>query len=309
MRVPSLHGLPPLFSMVLILLAAGLSGIIFSFVFAEFGEFLFGFNAITGDSRFYFSNPSPDVVNSLRFSVFGQHLGMFILPGIFLARFLSSSPSNFLSTKQSYFSSLGWIILVFVLSLPAIELLVALNEWLLPESYFQSPLSEGELLVKEQTKLLLRSSSATSLLVNIFLIAIVPAVGEEFFFRGIIQGLFFRSLRNVHLAIFLTAVLFSLAHYELSAFIPRLGMGLLLGYVLVITNSMAIPILLHFLNNLTAVLWAHFYGVDALQEVSILNSVWMGLLFTLLLLVVLFLFIKNQSWKKNTALYSLNVTQ
>ena len=83
-------------------------------------------------------------------------------------------------------------------------------------------------------------------------IALIPAVGEELTFRGVLQQSLTRKM-NPHVAIFLSAAIFSFIHFQFYGFLPRLFLGLLLGYMFYITGSLWTSILMHFLNNGTAV--------------------------------------------------------
>jgi membrane protease YdiL (CAAX protease family) len=105
----------------------------------------------------------------------------------------------------------------------------------------------------------LDSGSIMGLLFNLFMIALVPAIGEELLFRGVLQRVLGEWFRNHHIAIWVVALLFSLAHYQFSAFIPRILLGALFGYLFVWTRSIWIPVLAHFINNSMGVIYYHFY--------------------------------------------------
>lgn len=80
-------------------------------------------------------------------------------------------------------------------------------------------------------------------------IAIIPAVGEELVFRGMIQTEMVRAVRNPHLGIWLTAAFFSAFHLQLFGFVPRLLIGAFLGYLYYWSGNLWYPIVAHFLNN------------------------------------------------------------
>lgn len=121
--------------------------------------------------------------------------------------------------------------------------------------------------LQEQTESVLQQLMGTTtvggLLANLLVVALVPAVCEELFFRAGIQNLMQRWLKNPHAAIWITAVLFSLGHGELFAFIPRLLMGAVLGYLYVYSGSLLPNMLAHFTNNALVVLlyWLSMRGV------------------------------------------------
>ena len=90
------------------------------------------------------------------------------------------------------------------------------------------------------------------LLLNMIVIALIPAIGEEMTFRGVLQQWLTRKM-NPHLAILLSAAIFSFIHFQFYGFLPRMFLGVLLGYMFYITGSLWTSILMHFLNNGTAV--------------------------------------------------------
>ena len=112
------------------------------------------------------------------------------------------------------------------------------------------------------------------LLANLLVVALIPAICEELFFRAGIQNLLQRWLTSdgrrpwaVHVAILLTAIIFSLAHGELFSSVPRLLLGALLGYLYVYGRSLVPNVLVHFINNAMVVLlcWLSARGVIGLD--------------------------------------------
>jgi hypothetical protein len=99
-----------------------------------------------------------------------------------------------------------------------------------------------------------------NLILNILILAVVPAVCEELFFRSVVQQTMHKWFKNAHVAIFVTAILFSLAHGEIYAFVPRAIIGVILGYLFYYSGSVVVNICAHFLNNaLIVVLYFLYY--------------------------------------------------
>lgn len=88
---------------------------------------------------------------------------------------------------------------------------------------------------------------------NLLFLAVVPGVVEELFFRGALQGLLFRLTRPV-IAIWVAAFVFSAIHGQIYGFIPRLLLGVLMGYLAFYGQSLVPAIWAHFLNNAYATL-------------------------------------------------------
>jgi len=107
------------------------------------------------------------------------------------------------------------------------------------------------------TKAFLKMDNQTDLLVNLILVGLLPGFGEELFFRGVMQPLFYRLGKNHHLAIWSTAIIFSAMHMQFLGFIPRLLLGVALGYIRYWTGSLWASVFAHSLNNCLAV-YLHF---------------------------------------------------
>ena len=105
---------------------------------------------------------------------------------------------------------------------------------------------------KAATEKMLNVDTIGGLLLNLVIVALIPAVGEEMTFRGVLQQSLTRKM-NPHLAIFLSAAIFSFIHFQFYGFLPRMFLGLLLGYMFYITGSLWTSMLMHFVNNGAAV--------------------------------------------------------
>lgn len=89
---------------------------------------------------------------------------------------------------------------------------------------------------------------------TVALLALLPAVCEELFFRGALLPLVRRATGSWHVAVIVSALVFSLAHFDATAFLARAVLGCLLGVVFVQTRSLLASMLLHFCNNLLVVM-------------------------------------------------------
>jgi membrane protease YdiL (CAAX protease family) len=105
----------------------------------------------------------------------------------------------------------------------------------------------------ELTELFLDTKSIGGFLFNIFMIAVLPAIGEELMFRGVLQKQFSDWFRNNHMAIWFTAFLFSAMHMQFYGFLPRFFLGVIFGYLFFWSGSIWLPIIAHFINNTIAV--------------------------------------------------------
>ena len=100
------------------------------------------------------------------------------------------------------------------------------------------------------------------LLINIIVLAIFPAIAEEYFFRGSIMHILQKIVKNQHIAIWLTAIIFSAIHVQFFGFFPRVILGAFFGYMLVWTNNIWVPIVGHFVNNAAVTILAYYYTMQ-----------------------------------------------
>lgn len=167
------------------------------------------------------------------------------------------------TAKQTILS----ILLIFCIS-PFINLLAHINEQMvLPEflADLENQFREMEDRAGELTKQMLDVSTLNGLFFNLIVMAIMPAFGEELFCRGALQNIFSEK-RNKYVAIWIVAIIFSLIHFQMYGFLPRLVLGALLGYLLVWSGSLWLPILVHFINNATIVLMSYFGSENGTLE-------------------------------------------
>ncbi len=199
-----------------------------------------------------------------------QSVGMFVVPSIFIAWFASFKPWYFLGLDgRLNIRSVLWVILILLVSMPFMNQLVIWNENMsLPAflSGVEEWMKEKEDIAAELTSSFLITDSIWGFVVNILMIAIIPALGEEFFFRGIIQKLFGRWFKSTHLAVILASILFSALHFQFYGFFPRLFLGLIFGYLFLWSGNLWYPIIAHLFNNLISVVAFYIYGEEALES-------------------------------------------
>ena len=150
------------------------------------------------------------------------------------------------------------IALMFI-SLPVTNKLTSWNEAMSFGSLFggvfetlETYLKTMEETAQAATEKMLNVDTIGGLLLNLLVIALIPAVGEELTFRGVLQQGLTRKM-NPHAAIILSAAIFSFIHFQFYGFLPRMFLGILLGYMFYITGSLWTSIAMHFVNNGTAV--------------------------------------------------------
>ena len=202
------------------------------------------------------------------FQVINQ-LGVFILPVIFYAYLENRKIGNYLKIDKKPGLSLLFLsaILIFV-SIPAINWMVVINEQMSLPDFMQGIetwMRSSEDKAKELTDVFLEVDTIRGLLVNLFIIAFLAALGEELLFRGVVLQLLLDGLKNSHLAVIISSIFFSAMHLQFFGFLPRTVLGILFGYVFIWTGSLWIPIILHFLFNGITVVAAYLYNTGQIS--------------------------------------------
>jgi membrane protease YdiL (CAAX protease family) len=242
----------------------------------------------------------PNTLNALKILQIMSSVGLFLLPPIFLALTERRKISQFYDWKKPVLPMLGIIFLLMMFSLPITELSGLINQKMtLPdalkpvEEWMRAKEDEAEKMVLK----LLTMRTTTDFLVNMFMIAVLPAVAEELMFRGGVQRSFLKMFGNPHAAIWITAIIFSAIHVQFFGFIPRLLLGALFGYIYLWTKSLWYPMFAHFLNNGYAVCMAlyfqkHNLPLENVEETPAFN--WMGYVLGLIVTVFLLIYLRKQ---------------
>lgn len=212
----------------------------------------------------------PDYTRILKYLQLVQSVGLFVIPPFILAWFFGGRVLRYLFLDRRIKWETALLTTVLMLSaIPLINLMAHLNAQIsLPDSFsaLEQWMIRTEESAKRLTETFLQADTFMVLVYNLFLIAVIPAIGEELLFRGVIQRLFSEWTRNKHAGVWIAAILFSAMHLQFYGFIPRTLLGVLFGYLLVWSGRMWIPVLAHFVNNAAAVLVYYYIGKDKISE-------------------------------------------
>lgn len=182
----------------------------------------------------------------------------FLLPSLLFGMLATARPLRYFRKIPDF--DLKWLffsVLLILTIYPLVGFLAEINGKIqLPEAWsdLEKELINLEKLAKDYVIVFMNNKHSSVFIINLFMIAIVPAICEEFFFRGVIQRVSYRLFGNFHLAILFSAFFFAFSHFEFYTFLPRIVLGLLLGYMYYYSGSLFMPIFTHFLNNAVAVI-------------------------------------------------------
>ncbi|HZY78030.1 MAG TPA: CPBP family intramembrane glutamic endopeptidase [Cyclobacteriaceae bacterium] len=120
----------------------------------------------------------------------------------------------------------------------------------------------------ELTKFMASNTGIGDYLAAVMVIAVFAAIGEEIVFRGLLQTELHKAFKNIHLAIWISAIFFSAFHLQFYGFFPRLLLGALFGYMYYWSGNMIVPMFAHFVNNIAAVS-ALYFGMEEADDPSV----------------------------------------
>lgn len=246
------------FTQVLFLLLFVVAGAI---VFAGLGQ-LIAMGIYHANNMYDAASPAGFIRITQTFS----SIGMFLVPALMFAycqdrKWFSYNEAD----RKPHHLLVNATLILSIVLLPLIAILAQWNE-AIP---FPDKMATWMRAMEDQSDAILRvltvDHTSNTLLLNLITLALVPAVCEEFMFQGTIQNFISKWSAKPHLAIWLTAVIFSAIHLEFYGFIPRLLLGAYLGYLFYWSGSLWLPILAHFLHNALSVIVDYTFmgrGID-----------------------------------------------
>ena len=233
--------------------------ILIIFISTFFGTLLSAI--VVEDSSFLKSDVlNPENISQLKILQLITSIFIFIVPPFVYSYFLGGNIfRNFGFSRHINRQSVMLVLIMVLFIQPFVAYSMQWNVSIIQSlsdifpSLIQS-MEQMEESAKEITTAFLKMDDLTDLFFNLFLIAVIPAIGEELLFRGVIQKKLQSMMTNPHLAIIITAFVFSAIHMQFFGFLPRFLLGILLGYLFYFSKNLWMSVLAHFINNAAAVL-------------------------------------------------------
>ncbi|MBX2961582.1 MAG: CPBP family intramembrane metalloprotease [Cyclobacteriaceae bacterium] len=233
--------------------------------------------------------------------------GLILFPIIYIVLFERKSLTPFFSFREP------WIIIIPLVIMIGLGFLVALTpitEW---NMHFQFPeflkgfgewAREREDALMGLTKVLTDFQSQRDLIIAFVVVALIPGIGEELVFRGLIQNELERGTRNPHLAIWIAAFLFSAIHTQFFGFVPRMLLGALFGYLYHWSGNLFIPMFAHFFHNgfTLFMLYLFKHGLTDLDVDSEEAAPWPWVTTALITTIVLLIYFRKLYTSRNLSL-------
>lgn len=268
------RNLPPFLNILILSALALISAGIFSLL------------ALAGIQLFWgipvFSNPvvlsdytNPELLNPLKFMQAMYSVGLFIIPCFVFLKLAGENSFDFLKMKAfPAILSILLALLIMVVVQPLVELTGKWNAaFPFPEAFgiadwIKQTENSGEVV----TKIFLKANSFSVLLLNVVILAFLPALGEEFFFRGMIQTFMIKAVKNIYVGIIITAIIFSAFHFQFMGFLPRMLLGIILGCIFAWSGNIWLSVFAHFLNNGAAVALDYLSQKNMIDQKQLENT-------------------------------------
>ncbi len=218
-----------------------------------------------------------------------NQLSMFIIPALitFLIVDRYQWPINYSLHRSPNFIYVILGILTIICSVGLVAYSMEVNKMIPLPTWMKSMNSSAEALINS----LVQDKNIFRFIINIILIGIIPGVGEELVFRGIIQTNCYKIFNNPHIAIWATAILFSAMHLQFDGFLPRMILGAILGYIFYFSKNLWVSMAAHAFNNSIALISFTFLKGSNLNfdPEDTTNATWyFGLISLILVLLLLF---------------------
>ena len=250
MQQGSLSHLSPIFKLMILFLIVISFGMLSGWIIGVLAELVFGIDVTNTESV-------QSHVGFMRMYQIVQSISLFIVPPL-IAFYLF-----FKRFKEGVQGKGKWCVETVLLTVVMIifgQGFISFSGWLnhqliLPEGWghILEWMTSKEQEAGELTVLMIQADHWWQILITVFMFSILPAIGEEWFFRGLLQRQLGLILKNPHVAIVLTAIIFSAGHMQFLTFLPRFFLGLILGYLFYYSRNLWVPVIGHFTNNFMAV--------------------------------------------------------
>lgn len=256
----------PLLSLLLIF-----AGLLIGYFVAGFFAFIFAFPFIDSlaDMETILTSPKNEDWWVVMIMQMVTATVLFIVTPYVLIKFVFQSSSKYIISlkNEPFLKLIGLTVLATISFMVFNPILIEWNSNLiLPEflSDFENYIRAKEDLLAKLTEFLTDFKTFDKFLLTFLVIAIIPAVGEEYLFRGLIQTFLEKNIKNPHIAIILTGILFSAFHFQFYGFLPRAALGILFGYLFYYSGNLIYPIVAHFINNGLTIIMVYMFNTEVI---------------------------------------------
>jgi CAAX protease family protein len=215
-------------------------------------------------------------VNSVRLMTMAGQLLFILLPALLFSKWFYSDVTYVIRAKLPSWKEIGIFVIGIIVITPLLQNYLYIQNYLINISAQRFPLVQSikhamdslDKLVENEYMNLLTAHSFFEAVLIVVVVAVIPALCEETMFRGFIQRSFEFKM-NPFWAALITAVFFGVYHFSPYGLIPLIGLGFYFGFSAYMSNSILVPMVLHFLNNFFAITMFFIYGNDELLNSNV----------------------------------------
>lgn len=189
-------------------------------------------------------------------------IGLILIPALYLSAIEKKNAIAWITEKSASIRMVAVTALIVISFMAINSVFIEWNaHFVFPDflKEFGDWAREREKLAEELTHFFTTFNSTGDFLLGVFVIAFLPAIGEELVFRGMLQPEIYRASGNQHVAIWVSAIIFSAFHMQFFGFVPRVLLGALFGYLYVWSGNLLLPMIAHFVNNGFSVVMMYLY--------------------------------------------------
>ena len=196
----------------------------------------------------------PAYANAVRLMQTLLSICMFLLPPVIAARMIQRRPMEYLLWRGKIsFKTVLMTIVIMITTLIIASHLSVIMEWIPITDRMRLNFLEMEDRYMKQIDVMSQMKGVPDLIISLLVMAAIPAIVEEAFFRGGFQNMMHRSTGNMWVSVIVTSLLFSAIHFSYYGFLSRVALSLVLGLLYAHSRNLWIPMLAHFVNNAIAV--------------------------------------------------------
>lgn len=241
---------------------------------------------------------SADMIVQFKLAQLMSAVLSFLVPALLFAYFSSPAALPYVGIRRQISP---------VLVLAAVALLVIVQPfvgWLgdlnskINFGSLQKAMEEAEANYTRALQAFLKMKGMGDVLINLFIMALLPAFAEELFFRGALQKSLTRLTKYPAIAILLSTVVFAALHGTIFKMLPIFALGLMLGVIYQVTRNLWYTIIIHFLNNGLAVLAVYFSSKNEFMKKLANDNIsitWYAAILSLTVAVLVLVFMHNKS--------------
>lgn len=238
---------------------------------------------------------NPRLIFFIRGLLLIQFLSLFVIPSILFSYFSDPRPLSYLGIQmpsKAIYWILGTAALLF--AIPFVDLMGFLNQKIAFGEAHKMFKSMEEQATK-QIRFMLSRHTIGELITNLIFIAAFAGIGEELFFRGVLQRLFIKVTNNPWMGIVITAGIFSAFHFQFFGFFPRFLLGILLGAIYWYSGSILTAILAHFVYDGFMIVLVYFNPsmIDNVDSTVIKQSTTMIVVYGIISLAIVLLLLQQ----------------